>query len=263
MTLHILLIIAIVLGVIFTARFLERTWPIATLPQSDVLDDWKAVLANLTLFLVTSPIALVSSAFIVNKFGGSLIHLPTNGAWWFVTLIALFLVNDLYRYWQHRLEHMIPVLWAMHSFHHSANAVTLVTGARHLWLEKLLTGALFPILPIIFYIPADMASIIGVLLFLPDGCAHLNVRFPMGRALTWINNPQWHRIHHSVEMHHRDKNFSGGLLIWDFLFGTAYVPAINEYPDTGLVPDEHVDVIDSIIWPVRHWRRRPVTAANN
>jgi sterol desaturase/sphingolipid hydroxylase (fatty acid hydroxylase superfamily) len=33
---------------------------------------------------------------------------------------------------------------------------------------------------------------------LPDSCAHLNVRIPLGPFVTWVNNPQWHRIHHSA-----------------------------------------------------------------
>jgi sterol desaturase/sphingolipid hydroxylase (fatty acid hydroxylase superfamily) len=145
----------------------------------------------------------------------------------------------------------------MHSFHHSANALTLITGARHFWLEKIITGTFMPLLPILFVIPTDMAGIISIVYFLPDGCAHLNVRFSMGRAITWINTPQWHRIHHSTQPEHFNKNFSGGLPLWDLLFGTAWIPDREEYPATGLVPAEQVGIIESIIWPFRHlWRTR-------
>ena len=71
----------------------------------------------------------------------------------------------------------------------------------------------------------------------------------MARAITWINSPQWHRIHHSTQPEHVNKNFSGGLPLWDMLFGTAWIPGCNEYPATGLVPGEQVGIIDSIIWP--------------
>jgi hypothetical protein len=30
----------------------------------------------------------------------------------------------------------------------------------------------------------------------------------------------------------------------------------DEYPDTGLTPHESVGVIDSIVWPFRHYLRR-------
>jgi hypothetical protein len=57
---------------------------------------------------------------------------------------------DLYKYTFHRLQHAIPFLWAMHSFHHSANAVTFITGARHFWLERVLSDAFLPIMAILF-----------------------------------------------------------------------------------------------------------------
>ncbi|WP_456669859.1 sterol desaturase family protein [Bradyrhizobium sp. USDA 3240] len=51
--------------------------------------------------------------------------------------------------------------------------------------------------------------------------------------MTWINNPQWHRIHHSVEMEHQDKNFAAFFPFWDILFGMACVPKQDEYLQQG------------------------------
>lgn len=250
---RVILITVVVVAVIVIARLLERKWPIdPNLPHSEVIRDWTVTCVNLTLTLLFSPLMLPCSAAIIHFAGGGFIRLPTHGWGYVVSLIGLFLFIDLYRYGQHRLQHAVPFLWAMHSFHHSAPAVTLITGARHLWLEKVLFGALFPILPVVFAIPADMATIISIVYFIPDGCAHLNVRFPMGRAITWINSPQWHRIHHSLLPEHFNKNFSGGLPLWDILFGTAWIPNPDEYPPTGLSPNERVNVLDSIIWPFRH-----------
>jgi hypothetical protein len=140
----------------------------------------------------------------------------------------------------------------MHSFHHSANAVTFVTGARHLWMERVMAGAVLPIMPILFQIPPDMQIILTLIYFFPNTCAHLNVRFPMGRMITFVNSPQWHRIHHSALPEHRDKNFASLLPLWDILFGTAWIPKPDEYPVTGLDPPVRVNVIDSVIWPFRH-----------
>ena len=109
---------------------------------------------------------------------------------------------------------------------------------------------------ILFLIPPDMAITVGVIFSIPDACAHLNVRIPLGRFVTWVNNPQWHRIHHSVLMEHRNKNFASFFPIWDILFGTAWGPTPGEYPATGPVPAERVDIINSVIWPVRPLRTR-------
>ncbi len=256
---RVILIAVVVVAIIIIARLMERKWPIdPNLPHSEVMRDWTVTCVNLTLTLLFSPLILPCSAAIVRLAGGGVIRLPTNGWWYAASLIGLVLVLDLYRYGQHRLQHAVPFLWAMHSFHHSATAMTLITGARHLWLEKVILGAFFPIIPVIFTIPPDMATIASIIFFIPDGCAHLNVRFPMGRAITWVNSPQWHRIHHSALPAHRDKNFSGGLPLWDILFGTAWIPQPDEYPSTGLSPNEKVDVLDSIVWPFRHCLNRSI-----
>jgi sterol desaturase/sphingolipid hydroxylase (fatty acid hydroxylase superfamily) len=78
----------------------------------------------------------------------------------------------------------------------------------------------------------------------------------MGRLITWVNSPQWHRIHHSVHPEHHDKNFAALLPIWDILFGTAWVPKLDEYPATGIIPSEKVGIIDSVVWPFRNYLRR-------
>ena len=86
-----------------------------------------------------APLAAISAGTISSYTGLGWIHLPTEGYWWYASLAFVVVALDLYKYTFHRLQHAIPFLWAMHSFHHSANAVTFITGARHFWLERVLT----------------------------------------------------------------------------------------------------------------------------
>ena len=224
---------------------------IAIAPLSEVIDDWKVVSVNFALTALLAPLTAVCSGIILSTLGQGWIHLPTHSYWYLVSLIFLVVFADLYNYTFHRLQHAIPFLWAMHSFHHSANALTFVTGARHLWMERVLASAVLPIMPLLFQIPPDMQLILSLIYFIPDSCAHLNVRFPMGRMITFVNSPQWHRIHHSAMPEHRDKNFASLLPLWDILFGTAWIPKPDEYPVTGFDPPVSVSVIDSVIWPFR------------
>jgi sterol desaturase/sphingolipid hydroxylase (fatty acid hydroxylase superfamily) len=99
-----------------------------------------------------------------------------------------------------------------------------------------------------------MQLILRLIHFRADSCAHVNVRFPMGRMMTVLNSPQWRRIHHSAMPEHRDKNFASLLPLWDILFGTAWIPKPDEYPVTGFDPPVRVSVIDGVIWPFRHLR---------
>jgi sterol desaturase/sphingolipid hydroxylase (fatty acid hydroxylase superfamily) len=253
-----ILITAIVLAVIFAARWVERLRPIGpNMPHPEVMSDWRAVFINMLIYWPVSFLTAPCAAVIIASLGAGLIPVPTTGWYYIPAVVAFILIGDLYRYGIHRLQHAVPFLWSMHSFHHSANALTLVTGARHHWMEKAIMDAFFPLFPILFSVPADMATIIAVVYFVPDGCAHLNVRFSMGRAVTWINSPQWHRIHHSMQPEHCNKNFASLLPLWDLVFGTAYIPQADEYPATGLMPRESVGVFDSIVWPFRHHLRRP------
>lgn len=245
---------AVLLGIVYGSRILEKTWPIAPVSGDEFRADWLAVIVSVGLEHLFAPLAAISAGAIASYAGLGWIKLPTEGYWWYVSFALVVVALDIYKYTFHRLQHAIPLLWAMHSFHHSANGITFITGARHFWLERVLSDAFLPIMAILFRIPPDMAIAAAFIFFVPDACAHLNVRIPLGRFVTWINNPQWHRIHHSVQIEHRDKNFAAFFPLLDILFGTAWVPKPGEYPATGLVPPERVDIIDSVIWPIRHLR---------
>lgn len=245
---------AVLLGVVYGSRILEKTWPIAPVSGDEFRADWLAVIVSVGLEHLFAPLAAISAGAIASYAGLGWIKLPTEGYWWYVSFAIVVVALDLYKYTFHRLQHAVPFLWAMHSFHHSANGITFITGGRHFWLERVLSDAFLPIMAVLFRIPPDMAIAAAFIFFLPDACAHLNVRIPLGRFVTWINNPQWHRIHHSVQIEHRDKNFAAFFPLLDILFGTAWVPKPGEYPATGLVPPERVDIINSVIWPIRHLR---------
>jgi sterol desaturase/sphingolipid hydroxylase (fatty acid hydroxylase superfamily) len=242
------------IALVCTGRILERRWPIAATPASEVIEDWKLVSVNLALSILLAPLATASAGIILSTLGRGWIHLPMLGYWYFVSLLSLVVISDLYSYTYHRLQHAVPFLWAMHSFHHSANALTFVTGARHLWMDRAIGSGVLPVIPILFLIPPDMQLVLSLIHFFPDTCAHLNVRFPMGRMITVLNNPQWHRIHHSALPEHRDKNFASLLPVWDLLFGTARMPKPDEYPVTGFDPPIRVSIVEGVIWPFRHLR---------
>jgi sterol desaturase/sphingolipid hydroxylase (fatty acid hydroxylase superfamily) len=249
-----LFIYAAIGAIVMIARQVEKKWP-AELNQSraDVLMDFKLAIANNIMTWLLTPIAAISSIALVNAAGGGLITLHADTGFHFaLSLVVFMLASDLYSYWTHRLSHTVPILWAMHSLHHSAEALTFITGARHLWLETAVTIAFFPLVAVLLRTPSEVVTTALFLGFLPNGCAHLNVRLHLGRFSTWINSPQWHRIHHSIQPEHFDKNFAAVFPIWDVIFGTAWVPGKDKFPKAGLVPSERPGVIAGMIWPFRN-----------
>ena len=47
-----------------------------------------------------------------------------------------------------------------------------------------------------------------------------------------------HRLHHSTDPAHHDRNFADALPIFDIVFGTYQAPKKDEFPETGLGPLE-------------------------
>ena len=62
---------------------------------------------------------------------------------------------------------------------------------------------------------------------------HANVRLNLGPLRYILVTPQSHRVHHSREPEHRDKNFGFIFCIWDRIFGTQVTDA-EVYPETGI-----------------------------
>jgi len=89
---------------------------------------------------------------------------------------------------------------------------------------------------------------------LPGYFVHLNSRIRFG----WMNYlfacPQSHRVHHSKEPQHIDKNFAVTFALWDVIFGTFYYPAADEWPSTGLVSGRKVSSIpEAVVMPFQTW----------
>jgi sterol desaturase/sphingolipid hydroxylase (fatty acid hydroxylase superfamily) len=47
-----------------------------------------------------------------------------------IQVLALIVVFDFFHYWNHRLRHALPWLWAFHSIHHSQTTMTMMTTFR-------------------------------------------------------------------------------------------------------------------------------------
>jgi sterol desaturase/sphingolipid hydroxylase (fatty acid hydroxylase superfamily) len=85
---------------------------------------------------------------------------------------------------------------------------------------------------------------------------HINLRIGLGRFGWLLSCPQTHRIHHSKQPEHTDKNFAATFTLWDVLFGTYYQPGKAEYPATGLSSGERVTTTkQALLLPFTMWRK--------
>lgn len=187
----------------------------------------------------------------VNAAGGGLIVLPSAGWGLFVGAAVYLAAMDLGEYAFHRAQHAVPVLWAMHSLHHSDQHFDSTTSARHFWAEPLIksltvwlaVGLLFKASPTIIAIYAA-ATYYNVVI-------HSNTRLDLGRAWWLVNTPAYHRLHHSASPEHWNCNFAALLPVYDLIFGGWRRPEPGERPPTGLDTGESPSgPMEAVLWPV-------------
>jgi sterol desaturase/sphingolipid hydroxylase (fatty acid hydroxylase superfamily) len=182
--------------------------------------------------------------------------------------VMFAIVFDVWQYWVHRWQHLSPILWQIHKFHHSDTNVSSSTQARNHPLNHLYLIACYAPVLILFGVIAPHA-LAALLMFRVWGFVnHANVRISFGLLTGIIAGPQWHRIHHSVEPRHLDKNFAAYFPFVDRMFGTFYMPEPDEYPQTGLVNKEPESFLcEATTAPFIAWylalRQRFTSNANN
>jgi sterol desaturase/sphingolipid hydroxylase (fatty acid hydroxylase superfamily) len=147
-------------------------------------------------------------------------------------ILALLLIVDFLTYWRHRTEHKI--FWPIHAVHHSPTELHAANDIGHpmqVWFSLVFIA--FPLSLVQIDGPETPAAVSFIVVLLTYYIhSPIDVHFgPLRRIL--VDN-RFHRIHHSLEPRHFDKNFSICFSIWDRMFGTAYDPAPDEWPDVGL-----------------------------
>lgn len=182
-----------------------------------------------------------------------------------VALLLYLLAEDFLEYWTHRAYHAFPFMWALHSLHHSDKSFNNFTGWRHAWLDRVINNILiYAPLAIVFRAPPPILLAFTAIHMASGILMHLNSPIEFGRFSLWFMNPQFHRIHHSVQPEHWDKNFANALPLWDVVFRTSWKPRKGEFPDTGLTPsDKPIDLVDALIWPLHRPLGRLIASRGN
>ena len=169
--------------------------------------------------------------------------------------VMLFLAYELGYWFNHWLSHKVPVLWEFHKVHHTAEVLTPLTNFRvhpvYAW-----------IFANILALSAGIANGLGnymfghttyqyalndtniILVLFIHAYVHLqhthmwiSFRGVLGRIFI---SPAHHQVHHSGDPKHFNKNFGSCLALWDWMFGTLYVPAKEREKLTFGFPD-HAD----------------------
>ncbi len=172
--------------------------------------------------------------------------------------LTFLFIFDFFYYWFHRWQHTSRLFWAQHQFHHSDESLNVTTSNRHHWLEDVfrIFVILIPMGTLV-KLDAKTTTWIWSSLMLWGYFIHLNIKMNMGILTPIIGGPQVHRIHHSFEKDHLDKNFAAFFPIFDIIFGTFYYPKKHEYPKTGLLGGYKMNSFKKAnFYPFMYWIRR-------
>ncbi|MBS4035720.1 MAG: sterol desaturase family protein [Ignavibacterium sp.] len=160
--------------------------------------------------------------YIDNTTGISRLQLLANVPIW-IQIIFFLITHDIYIYWMHRWQHNNKWLWRIHEAHHSPKKVDWLSGSRSHALEILINQTI-EFLPIVLLgASVEVIAYKGVISAVWGMYIHSNLDVKTGKLQKIINGPEMHRWHHSTGKG-RNRNFATKLAIWDWIWGTAYLP---------------------------------------
>jgi sterol desaturase/sphingolipid hydroxylase (fatty acid hydroxylase superfamily) len=200
--------------------------------------------------------------------------------------VLMFLAYELGYWFNHWLSHKVPVLWEFHKVHHTAEVLTPVTNFRvhpvYGWIFANIIAVSIAIASgfgnYLFgattyqyaFTDTNLILVIFIHVYVHLQHSHMWISFTGWLGRVFIS-PAHHQVHHSANPKHFNKNFGSCLALWDWMFGTLYVPPKKREPLTfGFAdnPDAHTvkgEFIDPIVKAAGHfkpnWPKRPAEAA--
>jgi sterol desaturase/sphingolipid hydroxylase (fatty acid hydroxylase superfamily) len=154
--------------------------------------------------------------------------------------LLLFVVADFMQWNIHRWLHYSSWLWEFHKVHHSVEQMGFAAHLRYHWMETIVYKS-------IQYIPLSMIGfglddffILHLVTILIGHLNHANVKITYGPLKYVLNNPVMHLWHHAknIPAGSNGVNYGISLSLWDYLFGTAYIPNQNANEPLGFEDQE-------------------------
>ena len=161
--------------------------------------------------------------------------------------LLLFVVADFIQWNVHRMLHHSPWLWEFHKVHHSVEEMGFAAHLRYHWMETVVYKS-------VQYIPLAMIGfglddffILHLVTIVIGHLNHANVKITYGPLKYVLNNPVMHLWHHAKELPtgNHGVNYGISLSLWDYLFGTAYIPNENANEPLGF---ENLESFPKTFW---------------
>ena len=156
-------------------------------------------------------------------------------------LLIMFIIADFIQWNVHRMLHRVPWLWKFHQVHHSVKEMGFAAQFRFHFVETLVykSAQYIPLAMIGFGI--EQFFVVHMFSVFIGHLNHANLDWSYGPLGYVLNNPRMHIWHHAKALppeHKYGMNFGLSLSIWDYLFGTAYIPKSGKNIEIGFDGDE-------------------------
>jgi sterol desaturase/sphingolipid hydroxylase (fatty acid hydroxylase superfamily) len=187
---------------------------------------------------------------------------PLGGVGYAIQILAVVLAADFLAYWRHRTEHKL--FWPIHMVHHSPTELHAANNIGHPLLTLFNLAFIWIPLSLIQIEGPAVPGMVSFFVLLSTYYIHSPVDVHFGPFRKVLVDNRFHRIHHSTDPRHFDRNFGICFSLWDRMFGTAYEPAPGEWPDVGLagvVPPRSVGAY--LLMPFRKTRGEAPAAAGH
>ena len=163
-------------------------------------------------------------------------HLP---AW--SQLFIMFVIADFIQWNVHRQLHKRTWLWEFHKVHHSVKEMGFAAQFRFHFMETVIYKSIQYIPLAIIGFGIEEFFVVHMFTVLVGHINHANVGWSYGKLGYIFNNPKMHIWHHAKDLpeaHPTGMNFGLSLSLWDYIFGTAYIPKNGRQIELGFEGDE-------------------------
>ena len=149
-----------------------------------------------------------------------------------VQFLVFLLFKDFLEWCVHNLLHRLPWLWQIHKLHHSIEIMDWIGNFRFHWMEIIIYRTLTWLPLVLLGIDGNVMLWVAIVVTLIGHLNHSNVRIDWGPFRYILNSSRLHVWHHDYVLHKKyGQNFAIVFSLWDWLFGTAFLPADTEQPE--------------------------------
>lgn len=171
----------------------------------------------------------------------ALLELSALPAW--AQLLIFFVLLDFFQWITHIFLHRVDFLWQFHKIHHSVKEMGFAAHFRYHWMENIIYKPLKTLgVMLLGGFEPQQAFVVHFIAITIGHLNHSNIKLTWGPLKYVFNNPVMHLYHHAYELPKGKYgvNFGISLSLWDYLFGTNYIPETEGKIPLGFSGDEEI-----------------------